>query len=146
MRLRLQPGSVVSLIFGFGFVIAGVYGYSHTGDYFARAREASAVVIDVVYETGTMQKGRVHPVVRFTTAEGIEVVGTSQKHHKVRPGEKLKVVYDARNPQDIEIGTLAQAQKRRAFLSGFAILFGLALGFGAVLHDSKLLRVKTAES
>ena len=72
-----------------------------------------------------------HPVVRFNTPEGREIVGRSEKHHKVKPGDTLQVLYDAANPERVEIGTLAQARRQRFFFSGVAILFGLALSGGA---------------
>jgi hypothetical protein len=92
------------------------------------------VVEDVVHES-VAKKGRMHPVVRYRTPEGEEVRGQSDKHHNVQPGEQVQVVYDVRNPDEVEIGTLAQARHRRAVIAGAAIVIGFAsLLAGVALH------------
>jgi hypothetical protein len=63
--------------------------------------------------------------VRFTTAEGREVVARSDEHHNVRPADTVQLVYDSRDPQSIEITTLERAQRRRLVFSGLAIAVGL---------------------
>jgi hypothetical protein len=131
---RIALGNLVSILFGLCLIAGGAYAYSRIDDALRYAREASGVVEDVVYESGT-KKGRVHPVVRYRTADGEEMRGHSDKHHNVRPGEQVQVVYDVRNPAEVEIGTLAQAQHRRAVLAGAAIAIGIAsLLAGAALH------------
>jgi hypothetical protein len=47
----------------------------------------------------------------------------------------VQVVYDVRNPGEVEIGTLAQARHRRAVMASVAIAIGIAsLLAGAGLH------------
>ena len=129
----MEPGTLATVAAGLCFVAAGVYAYHYLGRTLEASREASAVVVEVVYESPTMQKGRMHPVVRFTTAEGRQVQGRSDKHYNTEPGARLQIVYDVRNPGRIEVGTLAQARRQRLFFSGAAVLLGLALGAGAIV-------------
>lgn len=94
-------------------------------------------MVDVVYETGTLQKGRVHPVVRYTTAQGSEVTGRTDKHHKVKPGDRVQVVYDPAKPEVVDVGTLEQARRQRWFFSGLAVALGIALAGGAVALERR---------
>ena len=135
MRLRLEQHNVVTALVGLMFVAGGFYAYHYMGRSFEHAREAPGVVVDIIYETGTMQKGRKHPVVRFRTADGTEITATSEKHRAVERGDAIPVVYDARNPRLIEVGTLTQIQRQRVFSSGFAIVLGLVLSLGAASRD-----------
>ena len=141
MRLRMQPHHLVTALFGLFLIGAGIYAYLHLGTYLGTLRETSAVVIDVVYESATMQKARVHPVVRFTTADGREVIGRAEKHLKARPGDSVRIVYDPAYPERVEVRTLAQANRERGLFSGIAIAFGLALSLGALAVDRGLIRM-----
>ncbi|MGZ8153993.1 MAG: DUF3592 domain-containing protein [Burkholderiales bacterium] len=112
----------------------GMYGYGRIDPGLEYAREATGIVADLVYESGT-KKGRIHPVVRYRTADGREILGQSQKHRNLRPGERVQIVYDIRNPQEIEIGTLAEARHRRGVIAGVTIAIGIAsILAGAVMH------------
>jgi hypothetical protein len=123
-----------SLLFGLCLVAGGIYGYGRVDHSLQYAREASGVVADLVYESGT-KKGRIHPVVRYQATDGREIVGQSQKHRNVRPGERVQIVYDIRNPQDVEIGTLAEVRHRRSVMAGVTIAIGIAsILAGAVMH------------
>ena len=115
-------------------VAAAVYAYRYMGETLAHARETSGVVVDIVYESPTLQKGREHPVVRFTAANGGEVTGRTEKHYRTTRGARLNIVYDVRNPERIEIGTLAQARKQRVFVSGVIAVLGLALTLTGLLR------------
>ena len=119
---------------GLCVVAAGLYAYRYMGETLAHARETSGVVVDIVYESPTMQKGREHPVVRFTGTTGGEVTGRSEKHYRTTRGARLNVVYDVRNPERIEIGTLAQARKQRVFVSGAIVVLGVALTLTGLLR------------
>lgn len=133
MGLRLETHNLVIAVVGLCFVAAGLYAYHYMGRFLDAAREARGVVVDVIYESPTMQKGRMHPVVRFRTAEGTEVEGRTEKHHNTERGARVQIVYDSRDPQRVEVGTLASARNQRIFFSGAAVLFGLALSIGAVV-------------
>ena len=135
MSLRIAPAYVFTVLLGLGFVAAGIYAYGHMGRDLEHAREASGVVVEIHYETGTMQKGRKHPIVRFRTADGTEVTGRTDTHHPTAIGAAVQVVYDRRNPERIEVGTLVQAQRQRVAITAFVIVFGLALGLGTIAHD-----------
>jgi hypothetical protein len=102
------------------------------GRFLDTAKETSAIVVEVAYES-VNRKGRMHPVVRFKTADGREIVGHSNEHHNVQPGESVRLLYDPRNPADIEITTLSRANNRRLLFTALSILFGFgvcALGLG----------------
>jgi hypothetical protein len=92
-------------------------------------------VIEVRNESAT-PKGRRHPVVRFTTADGTVVIVRSDEHHNVRPADTVQLVYDERNPQSIEISTLERAHRRRLVFTGIPVALGLlvcVLGFRQTL-------------
>jgi hypothetical protein len=121
-------------VFGLSLIAGGAYMYAQIDEALRFTREASGVVDEVVYESGT-KKGRMHPVVRYQTAEGVEVRGQSDKHVNAQPGEQVRIVYDARNPSEVEIGTLGQARHRRAIMATVVIAIGIAsLLAGAALH------------
>src|SRR3954468_10873775 len=105
MRLHLEPGNFITAAVGLCFIVSGLYGYRYIGYFLDTARETSAVVVEVGYES-VNKKGRIHPVVRFKTSEGQEVVARSDEHHNVQPGEAVRVLYDPAHPDRIEITTL----------------------------------------
>src|SRR4051812_6754919 len=124
MRVTFDPIHVATIGVGLFFIAIGVATYSYMGRFLDHAREAQAVVIEVRNESAT-PKGRTHPVVKFKTAEGAEIVVASDEHHNVRPADTLPVIYDARNPHAIEITTLERARKRRWVFSGLGGALGL---------------------
>jgi hypothetical protein len=126
--MRKHPGNFATVAVGLLFVAIGVYTYVYMGGFLDNARETKAVVIEVSMESAATRKGRTHPVVRFTTDEGKEVVARVDEHHNVRPADTVQVVYDSRNPQNIEIATLERAQRRRLLFSGLAVALGLLVG------------------
>ena len=131
---RIARGNLFSIVFGLCLIAGGAYMHAQVDDRLRFTREASGVVEDVVYESGT-KKGRMHPVVRYHTAEGVEVRGQSDKHVNVRPGERVRIVYDVRDPQAVEIGSLEQARHRRAIMATVVMTIGLASVLaGAGLH------------
>ncbi|HYH40438.1 MAG TPA: DUF3592 domain-containing protein [Burkholderiales bacterium] len=137
----MQPRHLVTTLFGFFVIAAGVDAYIRMGNHLATLRETAAVVVEVVYETATLQKGRMHPVVRFTTEDGRQVTGRSDKHLNVQPGDAVQVLYDPAAPEHVEVRTLAQARRQRIFFSGFAIALGLALSIGAFAVDRGYVRI-----
>jgi len=80
-----------------------------------------------------------HPVVRFKTADGREVVGKSEHHHNVQPGQTLQILYDPANPERVEIGTLSQVRNQRLFFTGLCVVFGLAVCLAGLAHTLGLL-------
>jgi hypothetical protein len=128
MRLHLEPGNLITAAVGLCFIASGVYGYRHMGRFLDTARETSAVVVKVAYES-VNKKGRMHPVVRFTTADGREVIAHSDEHHNVQPGDTVQLLYDPVHPDQIEIATLARAQNRRLLFTVLSILFGIFVCF-----------------
>ena len=123
--MRKHPGNLFTIALGLIIVAIGIYTYVHMGSFLAHARETRAVVIEVVNESAATRKGRMHPVVRFTTADGKETVVRSDEHHNVRPADTVQLVYDSRNPQEIEITTLERAQRRRLLFSGLTLALGV---------------------
>ena len=121
-----HPANFAHIGVGLMLVAIGVYTWFYMGRFLDHARETQAVVIEVAMESAATRKGRMHPVVRFTV-DGKEVVVRSDEHHNVKPADTVRVVYDPRNPQDIEITTLERAQRRRLMFSGLAIALGLGV-------------------
>jgi Protein of unknown function (DUF3592) len=84
--------------------------------------EVCTRVIDLSSETDSEGKVFVHPVVRFTTAEGrtvefVSASGSSPASHSV--GDRVEVLYDPDDPQDAQ-------------LSGFFDLWLWPIGFGVL--------------
>jgi hypothetical protein len=130
MRIRLQPGNLVTIFLGLLFIASGIYGFLEIGRFLEAARPATGVVIEIVHAS-TNKRGRTHPVVRFTTAEGKEVVVRSEEHQNVQPGDTVELLYDARNPEQIEITTLERVRNRRLLFTGLSIALGaLVCGLG----------------
>lgn len=142
MRLRLQPGSVGTVLFGLCFIAGGIYVYTTIGRFLETAEAASGVVVEVVHESEGTKKGRKHPVVRFTTKEGKEVVIRPQQHYNVQPGHTLQVLYDPAHPEQAEVGTVARAQNRRIALGAGSIVLGVLLFLGGLALELGLLRLR----
>jgi hypothetical protein len=119
-----HPGNSATAAVGLLFVVVGIYTWFHMGRFLDHARETQAVVIEVLMESASTRKGRMHPVVRFTV-DGTEVVVRSDEHHNVKPADTVRVIYDARNPRDIEITTLERAQRRRLLFSAIGVAVGV---------------------
>lgn len=126
MRIHLQPGNFITLVVGLGIIASGAYGHYYMGRFLDRARETTAQVVEVKYES-TNRKGRTHPLVRFTTAAGKEFTVQSDEHRNVQPGQYVTLIYRTDDPRDIEITTLAAASKRRALFTTLSIAFGLGV-------------------
>lgn len=139
MRLGLQPGNIITILVGLLFVGAGIYAYTSMGRSLATAREASGVVVELVYESGT-RKGRIHPVVRFKTDEGQEFIGRSQQHSNVQVGQTVKFVYDPKRPDDIEIVTLERVKNRRVVITTLTMLVGLVVCILGIGLDAQTLQ------
>jgi hypothetical protein len=142
MKLRLHPRNLVTAFLGLLVIGAALYTYVQTAQEFAAVRETKATVIDIVYETGTLQKGRMHPVVRFTTEDGRQVVGRSDKHRKVALGQSVQVLYDPAQPERVELQTLTQARRQRFLFGGLMIALGLAMILTSIALDLGLVRVR----
>lgn len=137
MRIHFQPGNLITFVVGLGILASGVYGHFHIGRFLDVAKETSALVLQVSYESAN-KKGRTHPVVRFTTDAGKEIVVHSKEHHNVQPGQYVTLIYASDNPSNIEITTLAAASKRRALFTALTLAFGLgvcALGLAFDVGD-----------
>ena len=146
MKLRLHPRNLVTAFLGLLVIGAALYTYVHTAQQFAAARETKAIVIDIVYETGTLQKGRMHPVVRFTTEDGRQVVGRSDKHRKVELGQSVQVLYDPAHPERVELQTLTQARRQRLLFGGLVIALGLAMILTSIALDLGLVRMRESST
>jgi hypothetical protein len=134
MRIRLEPENLITIVLGIGIIATGFYGYHYMGRFLDAARQTSGTVVEVVYETGN-RKGRIHPVVRFKTVDGSEIVAHSDQHHNVQRGDTVELLYDPRDPQQIEITTLSRAQNRRLLFVTVSIAFGVfvcVLGLGVI--------------
>ena len=138
MRPR-RSGNLLTLALGLCFLAGAAYAYDRMGDSQQRLREARAVVVDVVYESGT-KKGRTHPVVRFRTADGIEVTAGSQEHRPLRPGDAVAVLYNPERPSEVSLGSLADARRKRVLVSALFAAIGLGTCFMAFAFDVTTMR------
>ena len=120
--------NLLTILFGLCFVAAGGLAYAYMDRFIGIGHEASGVVVEVVYETGS-RESRMHPVVRFRTADGREVLGRSGQHYNSEVGQALQLVYDPENPERVEIGTLAEVRRFRAIVAAICVLFGLVVCF-----------------
>lgn len=102
----------------------GISGYFYLGRFLDTAREVTAVVTAIAHESAT-PKGRVHPVVRFSTAEGRTIEHRVEQHHNVQPADTLQVIYDPRDPTQVEVTTLARANSRRWLFTVLSIAVGI---------------------
>jgi hypothetical protein len=123
MRIYVQPGNLITAAVGLLIIATGIYGYFEIGRFIDGARPASGVVLEIVYPS-VNKRGRTHPVVRFTTAEGKEVVVRSEEHHNVQPGDTVELLYDVANPQQIEITTIDRVRNRRVLFTVLSLVFG----------------------
>lgn len=119
-----HPGTFATLAVGLFFVGVGVYIWFHMGRFLDHARETTAVVMEVRKESAT-PNGRNHPVVQFKTEQGVDVVVHSDEHHNVKPADTVRIIYDPRNPQTIEITTLELAQRRRGMFAALTVALGV---------------------
>ena len=142
MKLSWQPGNVFTVLFGLAFIGVGAYIYAHMGRYLETSRAAAGVVVSVTHESAAVKKGRMHPVVRFTTIYGNEVLGTTQQHHNVQPGQSVQVLYDPARPMNVEIGTFAQVRRQRTFFTSLCVLVGIAAIAVGVVLDLGLMRAR----
>ena len=142
MKLSWQPGNIFSMLFGLAFIAIGAYIYTDRGRYLETARAAAGVVVSVRHESESLKKGRMHPVVRFTTIYGNEVLGTTQQHHNVQPGQSVQVLYDPARPMNVEIGTFAQVRRQRAFFTALCVLVGIVAIVTGIVLDLGLVRVR----
>ena len=138
MKLKIEPGNVITFSVGLLFIAGAIYVYTSLGRFIDNARETSAVVTDIVNEGG--RKARTHPVLRFRSSEGREIVATLQQHHNVQPGQTVQIVYDPAKPEEVEIGTLARIGNRRLLMTGLAAAIGVVVCVIGIGLDANTLR------
>ena len=124
--MRMALGNVITILCGLGFVAGGVVVYLYMDRFLATGVEASGVVVEVVHETGSRQR-RMHPVVRFQRADGTEVLGRSWQHYNSEVGQALRLVYDPKHPEHVEIGTLSELRRFRTIVAATCAVFGLVI-------------------
>ncbi len=124
MPTRELVAHLITLAFGIAFIAVGIFGYFYMGRFLDTAREVTAVVVEIAHESAT-PKGRIHPVLRFSTADGRTVQQRVEQHHNVQPADTLQVIYDPRDPTHVEVTTLARAHSRRSLFTALSIAVGL---------------------
>lgn len=128
MLMRMELGNLITILSGLCFVAAAVFAYGYLDRFVGTGHEASGVVVEVVYEAGSRQS-RMHPVVRFKTADGRDVLGRSWQHYNSEVGQALLLVYDPQNPEHVEIGTLSDLRRFRNIVAAICVVFGLVICF-----------------
>ena len=101
----MNTHAVIAIALGLLFVAAGIYIYFDYSRFAATAREASGVVIDLVEVSRGQSRKAIHPVIRFKTAAGEEIVFTNRVHYSAAIGATLPVSYDPADPNQARIGT-----------------------------------------
>jgi hypothetical protein len=48
-----------------------------------------------------------------------------EQHHNVQPGDVLPVIYDPRDPAQMQVTTLSRAQSRRLLFAALNVVVGL---------------------
>lgn len=132
----MNSEALVTIAFGLIFVAVGLYIYFDSGRFAATAREASGVVADVVKVTEGRRKA-IHPIVRFKTVAGQEIVFTNPVHYFAAIGVTLPVSYNPANPNEAKVGSVAGV-RRSSFVwlvmclvfGGLVCLMGLHIQFG----------------
>lgn len=136
----MNPGTAITVLFGGCFIAAGIYIYASGSRFLTTAQETTGVVREVVSTSRT----RRHPVLRFTTTTGEDVVFTSQQHYNAEVGQALPVSYDPRHPADAKIGTLASIRRWRLGFTVVCILVGAGLCLIAFGIESGVLKWRPA--
>lgn len=136
----MNPGAVVTVLLGGGFIAAGIYLYASGSRFLSTAQETKGVVREIV----PTSRARRHPVVEFTTAAGQEVVFTSPQHHDAAVGQALPVSYDPRHPTDARIGSLGQVRRWQLGGAMVSVLVGAALCLMAFGIESGVLKWRPA--
>jgi hypothetical protein len=126
--MPMETGNLITVVFGLGLVAAGVYAYHAMGRFNENAREAVGVVVEVVREAGS-QQSRIRPALKFKTDEGKEVVGRSRQHYNTEIGATLPLLYNPKDPEHVEVGTLASARNWQLGVGALCVLFGLGICF-----------------
>lgn len=101
-------------------------------------RRARAEVVDVEvvvrrneYPGEVSENRTYYPVVRFSTADGLEVRARTRSGGVPAPahtGDQVRVIYDPRSPQNVALDTRAG---RGTLLSGLVVIVGL----GAIIFQ-----------
>lgn len=124
--MHMDIGSAITILFGLLFVAFGFLNHYLTAGRFGKnAREATGVVVDVV-DHGGGRRGGIDTAVRFTTAEGKEIVFKDRRRGTdYIVGQTLVVSYEPANPEGATIGSLSSISRLQFFTSAGTILFGL---------------------
>lgn len=141
--MRMEAGHLVTVLLGAAFVGVGLYVHAHLGRFLDTAREAAGTVTELAYGD-SQRKTRVHPVLRYTAADGREVEGRSRQHYNAEVGQTLPLLYDPADPTHVEIGSRASQQRTRTILTAVCIAFGVALGLVGVGLELGLLNWRPA--
>lgn len=124
--MRMEAGNLITVLFGLAFVGAGLYLHVYTGRFLDTAREATGTVTELSHGD-SQRKTRVHPILRYTTAEGREVEGRSWQHYNAEVGQALPLLYDPADRTHVEIGSRASQQRTRTIMTAVCIAFGVAI-------------------
>jgi hypothetical protein len=130
MGIALFVG-LLFLVIGIGIVIASVVNFSKRRSQIAHSLPAEGLVTAFATETG--RRGLLYyPLVQFKNSSGQIVsfqssFGTSQARYSI--GQPVKVLYDARNPQEAEIDSLTSLW----LVPGCILAMGLAFTIGGLV-------------
>ncbi|HET8941257.1 MAG TPA: DUF3592 domain-containing protein [Rudaea sp.] len=125
---------IIFLVIGLGLLTGGFFLWRSKTNFIAHALHADGTVTDLDYQRGSKGSGTYHPVVQFTAQDGKIIHFTSSTGSKPAAysrGDRLRVFYDAANPEDASIDSFASNWLGTLILGGMGLLFTL-IGGGIV--------------
>ena len=122
----------VFFVLGIGLLFGGVAWWRSNAAFAAHAASAEGTVSDLVWRRSSKgNSGTYVPVVDFSTADGrrIHVTGSGGSNPPAYArGEKVRVLYDAANPEHAQLDTFSERHLGPAILSGLGAVFALVGG------------------
>jgi hypothetical protein len=131
----------IILLAGVGLCVGGLVSRARTQRFVASALQAQAEVTGLEQRRGNKNSLMYHPVLRFTTQQGVqhEVVSpVGSNPAPCKPGDTVRILYNPARPEEVRIHTFLHVWLFPLVLGGMGGIF-LLVGGGLVLM-SLLLR------
>jgi hypothetical protein len=134
-----EGNSMTTAIFsGLGVVmmLVGIFFFSHTRQFLARAQTAKGTVTQMVYSHSSEGGGGYAPVYQFTTADGQSIVkqdSMASNPPRFQVGQELDILYDAAKPQKARINRKMNLYFLPTLFWGMGLIFtgvGVAIQLG----------------
>ena len=129
-----MPNTVVGpvcLALGLLAVLAMILAYRSQRRFLSTAHQAIATVVSLKPER--MQRTTIYfPIVEFTTEAGVTVTAESHTSTSAQVGQRIGVIYDPKNPTNVEINSF-WSRWVVVFIAGVFALILLAIGAAAMI-------------